>query len=176
VSSCDEHNIGHSKDVEYVRNVVVSHRNCRGPAHELAQNAAFRSFERSAALFVQTFPRVQSSAIDREEAMALVRIEPPRFERVMKAIAWGIYSREIGKTYDGDWRICSPSILLSDELPGIAPNWHDSWSVIQSLMFTPTVAPEPTVFRYGRHISSDTPDVAYAFEFYGGFHIYAWSA
>jgi len=175
VRSCEEHNIGHSKDVEYVRNVVVSQRNCKGTAHELAQSAAFRSFERSAALFFQTFQRARSTVIEGEE-IALFQLELPRFERVMKAIAWGIYSRETGKTYEGDWRIFSPTLLLTDDLQGVPTTWYSFRKLISALPFTPTATPEPTVFKFGRHVFNDTFHVAYAFEFYGGFHVYAWSA
>src|SRR6266540_358166 len=66
VPSCERHNLGNSMDVEYVRNVIVSHRNVRGTAQQLAQSASFRSFERSSALFFRTFAGAEVTVIDRQ--------------------------------------------------------------------------------------------------------------
>src|SRR5215207_1611249 len=107
VRSCEAHNLDNSPDVEYVRNVIVSHRNATGTAHRLAQSVSFRSFERSAALFVQTFREVTPITVDGEET-AVFRLDLSRFRRVMEAIAYGIFYRENGVTYAGGWRFFSP--------------------------------------------------------------------
>lgn len=174
VRACAEHNLGYSKDVEYVRNVVVSHQKCKGAAHELAQSAAFRSFERRASLFFQTFRRIRTTAIERD-AVATIQLELPRFERVMKTIACGIYCRETDTTYVGDWHILSPSLILNAERTSASVNWPTAWEFVSKLPFIPIATPESAVFQYRRHVFNDKFAVAYAFEFYGGFHVYVWS-
>ena len=68
VRACGAHNLKNSKDVEYVRNVIVCFRNVSGTAHALAESAAFRSFERSAALFARR--RAFFSGLEHEQHLA----------------------------------------------------------------------------------------------------------
>lgn len=174
VRSCKEHNLDNSADVEYVRNVVVSHRRATGTAQELAQSASFRSFEKSAALFERTFRDVAAVVIDGDE-LPIYPFDLPRFQCVMKAIAWAIYYKENKRTYAGDWHVFSPTLLSANDLQGVPDDWQKFRRLMEKVPFTLKASPEPSVFRYGIH-TWDEEHFAYAFEFYGGFHVYVWTA
>ena len=173
VRSCEAHNINNSQDVEYVRNVIVSHRNATGTAHRLAQNTSFRSFERSAALFVRTFREVAPLTVDGEET-AVFRLDLLRFRRVMEAIAYAIYYREHSMTYASGWRVFSPTLLSANDVRGIPDNWQLVRDMVRTVPFTPVATPEPEVFRLGLH-TWEEGRFAYAFEFYGGFRVFVWT-
>jgi hypothetical protein len=173
VRSCEEHNISNSQDVEYVRNIIVSHRNATGTAHRLVQSTSFRSFERSAALFLQTFREVTPIIVDGEEA-AVFRLDLPRFRRVIEAIAYAIYYRDNGRTYAGGWRIFSPTLLSANDIRGVPDNWQALRDIVRTIPITPLPTPVPEVFRYGIHMWEEG-HFAYAFEFYGGFQVFVWT-
>jgi len=172
VPSCEAHNLTNSRDIEYVRNVIVSHRNATGTAHSLAQNASFRSFERSAALFFQTFREFEPIIIDDEETAAF-RFDLPRFTRVMEAIAYALYFKVNGETHRSSWHVFSPTLVSSNEVRGVPDSWQAFRGMMRTIPFTPATVPVPEVFRYGTHVWSEG-GLAYAFEFYGGFEVFVW--
>ena len=173
VPSCAAHNLDNAPDVEYVRNVIVSHRDAAGEAHRLAQDASFRSFERSAALFVRTFREVTPVRVSGEETAAF-RLDVPRLNRVMEAIAYALYYRERGLTYDGRWRVFSPTLLSAKDVRGIPTDWSAIREIVRAIPITPAATPVPEVFRYGTY-ARDERDFTYAFEFYGGFQVFVWT-
>lgn len=176
VPSCEEHNLGNSRDVEYVRNVIVSHRNVCGTAQELAQNASFRSFERSSALFYQTFENVQFVIINGERT-ATYPFDLPRFKRVMKAVAYAIFYKDNEqRKYDGNWNIFSSTLLGANDLNGVPDDWQGFRELIGRIPFALKASPEPWVFQYGTHQFDDGRHFAYAFEFYGGLRAYVWTS
>src|SRR3989442_1140578 len=118
VPSCERHNLDNSMDVEYVRNVIVSHRNVQGAAQQLAQSTSFRSFERSSALFFRTFEGAEFVTVNGEET-ALFHFDLSRFKRVMEAIAFGLFFREKNLRYAGQWQTFSPTLLGANDLNGI---------------------------------------------------------
>ncbi|MEK6336841.1 MAG: hypothetical protein AABM67_18105 [Acidobacteriota bacterium] len=93
----------------------------------------------------------------------------------MKAIARGVLFREIGRISD-DWDVLMPNSLSREKLEGVSNNRADFANFIGSLPFTSVATPEPTVFRYGRNVFDNRLDIVYLFEFYEGFHAYAWKA
>jgi hypothetical protein len=173
VPSCAAHNLDNAPDVEYARNVIVSHRDATGEAHRLAQDASFRSFERSAALFARTFREVTPLRVGGEE-MAAFRLDVPRLNRVMEAVAYALHYRETGRTYAGRWRVFSPTLLSAKDVRGIPTDWRALRGIVRSIPVTPAPTPVPEVFRYGTHRWDETHFV-YAFEFYGGFQVFVWT-
>lgn len=174
VPSCPKHNLDNSLDVEYARNVIVSHRNVQGTAQGLAQSASFRSFERSAALFYQTFRDVQFVVVNGERT-AIYPFDLVRFKRVIEAVASGIFYVENHERHCGNWNVFSPTLLGANDLAGIPNDWQRFRNLMAQIPFEIQRSPEPTVFRYGKHQFDDHVHFAYALEFYGGFHIYIWN-
>ena len=175
VRSCEAHNLSNSKDVEYARNVIICFRNASGAAQQLAESAAFRSFERSAALFTQTFQHARLLVLDGEPT-AVFPFDPPRFKRVMEAIAYAIYFRENGRRFEGNWEVFSPNLASENDLQGVSDKWSKFRALISAIPFQPKATPKPTVFKYGIHTFDDSGHFAYAFLFYGGFSVYVWTA
>jgi hypothetical protein len=176
VPSCVTHNLDNSLDVEYARNVIVSHRNAAGTAQQLAQSASFSSFEHSSALFFQTFQNVEFAVVNGERT-AIFPFDLVRFKTVMEAIAYGLFHMENNnQRYCGAWNVFSPTLLGANDLSGIPNNWQAFRGLMQQIPFVLKASPEPTVFRYGKHQFDDGIHFAYALEFYGGFHIYVWNS
>jgi len=158
-----------------VRNVIVSHRNVRGAAQELAQSASFRSFERRSALFFRVFAGAEFVNVDGEPA-AIFRFDLPRFTRVMEAIAYALFYKENERQrYAGQWNVFSPTLLGANDFAGIPDDWEAFRDLMSRIPFAPQAAPEPTVFRYEVHNFDDGVHFAYALEFYGGFQTYVWT-
>lgn len=175
VPSCVKHNIGNSKDVEYVRNVIVLHRNCTGAAQELVHRAVLRSYERRRSeLHFQTFQGARETVLD-GGATSLPVFDVVRFDRVMKAIASGLYCREVGQTCNGEWHVFSPTLFLTGHFRSAPPEWAKLGEFVSTVQFVGKASPEPTVFKYWQRIPSEWAHTTYAFEFYGGFHVYAWT-
>jgi hypothetical protein len=174
VPSCERHNLDNSMDVEYVRNVIVSHRNVRGTAQQLAQSASFRSFERSSALFFRTFGGAEEVMVDGEQTLVF-RFELERFRRVMEAIAFGLFYRENAERFGGQWQVFSPTLLAANDLVGIPDRWQTFRDLMSRVPFQLKPTPEASVFRYGVHDFNDGAHFSYALEFYGGFHAYVWT-
>jgi hypothetical protein len=175
VPSCEAHNLDNSLDVEYVRNVIVSHRNVAGTAQELAQSASFRSFERSSALFFQSFGRAEFVVVNGERT-TIFPFDLERFKRVMKAIAFGLFHKEHDQRYCGQWQVFSPTLLGANDLEGIPDDWQRFRDLMRRIPFELKAAPEPSVFCYGSHKFEDDVHFAYALQFYGGFQVYVWTA
>jgi len=174
VPSCERHNLDNSMDVEYVRNVIVSHRNAQGTAQQLAQSASFRSFERSSALFFRTFRGAEEVLLNGEQTVVF-RFELERFRHVMEAIAFGLFYHQNEGRFGGHWQIFSPTLLGANDLVGIPDRWQEFRVLMRRVPFHLRPAPEPSVFRYGFHDFDDGAHFAYALEFYGGFHVYVWT-
>jgi hypothetical protein len=177
VPSCERHNLDNSMDVEYVRNVIVSHRNVHGTAQQLAQSASFRSFERRSALFFRTFRGAEQVVLDGEQTLVF-RFELERFRRVMEAIAFGLFYHENEDRFGGQWQVFSPTLLGANganDLVGIPDRWREFRMLMRRVPFQLMPTPESSVFRYGVHDFNDGAHFAYAFEFYGGFYAYVWT-
>jgi hypothetical protein len=174
VPSCERHNLGNSLDVEYARNVIVSHRDVLGTAQQLAQSASFRSFEHSSALFFQTFEGAKLVNVQGEQTVVFP-FDLKRFKQVISAIASGLFYRAKGQRYEGRWQVFSPTLLGATDLAGNTNAWQEFRCLTNNLPFELRPSPEPSVFRHGVHLFDDGVHFAYALEFYGGFRAYVWT-
>ena len=173
VPSCDTHNSNNSKDVEYVRNVLAFLSETNELASEVLETAK-RSFDRSEALFNQTFRGLRPVQVEGGETGAFP-IDLPRLQRVMKAIAYAVYFHDYGKKHDGDWRIFTPSLRHARELYDGQPDpWEGLRKYLESGSLTPMPVAEPRVFRYGV-LQLERPQLLYRFEFYEAFTVNAWT-
>lgn len=172
VPSCPKHNNNNSKDVEYVRNIIVSAIN----VNETAQAhfpAVLRSFLRSPKLAGQTFNKVTSLMLPDGETAAF-EIDLNRFRNVMQSIAYALYYRDFGPIYPHEWKVyCSIMRSADYELLGIpAPQNRLIRDALTRLAFIDKETSQPDVFRYG-WIQESEYKIAYRFVFYGGVFVYA---
>jgi hypothetical protein len=93
----------------------------------------------------------------------------------MEAIAYALFYRGNRGTYCHEWQVFSPTLLSANDLAGLPDNWQRFRDLMSTVPFTLRATAQPSVFRYGIHVFEDSPHFAYAFEFYGGFHVYVWT-
>jgi hypothetical protein len=168
VPACHEHNTKNSKDVEYVRNIIVTHITTNETARGHFQNMVIRSFKHSPKLLTQTFDNVTSKIINGDET-GVIRLDMPRFKLVMNAIAHAIFYKEFDKTYPRDWEIFSRSLLSASTLyEGVPDGWEQERIGLEQVLVADVLTPQPKVFRYGKKKWSEE-EVLYRFLFYEGF-------
>ena len=171
VQSCPGHNNDNSADVEYVRNVIVG----AYPVNEVGLSLLAktqRSFDRSPALFVQTY-RESWPVLTPEGQSVISRLDMARFDSVMAAIAWALYYKDEGRQYDGKWGIFSPSLYSSKALlSGGMDDCERFRKALAMVTFSPLPTPQPSVFKYSAWKEGDSR-LIYEFEFYEGFVVNA---
>src|SRR5215475_3583146 len=107
VRSCPEHNNDNALDVEYVRNTIALHIANSGSAISAAQERVIATFLHSPALFERTF-RDRQDAVYNGDEVTVWRNDLERFQRVIKAIAYGVYFKIFRRQINKDWHIFSP--------------------------------------------------------------------
>lgn len=171
VRSCPEHNLGNSKDVEYVFALIVNQLYAQGAAHSTSQRKIFWAFDKSEGLFSAVFKDAKLHAVHG----LVMRFNLPRFKAVMRAIANGVYNKTSKKCFEGNWRIVCPNLSTSRKLyKGIPDNWDRLYAQFRAARFDEMQVPEPDVFRCGLN-KQDEENFIYRFVFYNGFTVYAWA-
>jgi hypothetical protein len=172
VHSCFDHNTKNSKDVEYVRNVIVTHIDTNEVARLHFKNKAMRSFARSPKLFTQTFGDATPIVFNDQE-MGIYTCDLLRFKSVMRAVAYAIYFKSFVRTYPGDWGIFSPSMVSPKSILEGEPDSLDTIrQLLSQLSPTELPLPQPEVFKCGIK-QWDRERLVYEFLFYEGFVVHA---
>lgn len=172
VASCEVHNAGNSKDVEYVRNAICFQLGINESGERVSEIAK-RSFDRSPNLFRKTFESVRPIIVEGEET-GIFPVDLERVKRVMTAISHGLASRDFGRTYIGNWHIFCATLRHTEEaFPGDIEKWRNLQNLLRQGVFTEMQTSEPDIFRYAVHRPSDR-GLVYRLTFYGGFIVYAW--
>ena len=170
VPSCRRHNNDQSKDVEYVRNILVSLE-----VNDVGLGLwpkAQRSFERSPRLFDRTFRDARPIQTTKGET-GVIRLDLPRFKEVMRGIARAVhYSRTPARQPDG-WEVFSPSLASERSLRGQPDSWKGFRSLLGNLQFNSITTPVPRVFQCG--MWTDNAGMVYRFTFYEGFVVCAFA-
>lgn len=172
VPSCPDHNTKNAKDVEYIRNIIVTHFVTNEVARKHFQNKALRSFKRSPKLFTQTFGDAKPIILDGQES-GVSFLELTRFKSVLEAIAHAIYFKFVGTTYLGRWEIfgtsmVSPTMIFEGKPDGSA----ELRLLLCQLNLTDLPMSQPEVFTCGVR-QWDEERLLYEFRFYGGFIVHA---
>lgn len=172
VPSCPDHNTKNSKDVEYIRNIIVTHFATNEVAREHFQNKALRSLKRSPKLFTRTFGGARPIILDGEES-GVSFLELPRFKSVMEAIAHAIYFKFAGTTYPGRWEIFGTSMVSPTMIFEGKPDGSEELRrLLRQLDPTELPMPQSEVFSCGVK-QWDEERLVYEFRFYGGFVVHA---
>jgi hypothetical protein len=172
VPSCPDHNTKNSKDVEYIRNIIVAHFATNNLARGHFQSKVLRSFKRSPKLFTQTFGDATPIILDGQET-GVSFLEMQRFKTVMEAIAQAIYFKFSGKTHLGKWEIFGTSMVSAAMIfEGKLDGSEELRRLLRGLDLTELPMPQPEVFTCGvKQWNEET--LAYEFRFYGGFVVHA---
>jgi hypothetical protein len=104
VPSCTAHNNDNSKDVEYIRNIVVTDINTNELARSLFRSKVLPSFKRSPKLKRQTFARYREVFVWGMNS-AVVDTNPARLNKVKKAIASALYFHDFNEKFGYPWSV-----------------------------------------------------------------------
>ncbi len=169
VPSCPKHNNDQSKDVEYVRNVLVSFQQVNGVGLSLWEKAR-RSFERSPRLFNRTFRELWPVQTPVGET-GVFRVDLSRLKEIMRGIARAVHYKNTGTTHSEGWEVFSPTMHSQRSLRGQADQWQAMRGLLGILPFTRMPTPVPEVFQCD--VWRDDTGIVYRFTFYEGVVIYA---
>ncbi len=172
VPSCLKHNNANSKDVEYVRNVLVSTAQL-GPESQQVFSKALRAMERRPALLATTFPEINVIQFKGQETGAF-EIDLGRLRRVMTAIVQALHFRETG-VKRRKWRVFSPSLHSAETLAGRFDDFEPLRVRLATLPYQYAVTGHQEVFVYGTAERPGTGRV-YQLVFYDAVIINAWRA
>jgi hypothetical protein len=171
VPSCDYHNLRLSTDVEYARNIICQQWGTNLVSYRVAETAR-ASFEHSPNLFTRTFESVQPLLVAGEETGSF-RLDMPRFNRVIKAIAFAMYYHDFGKRNEGDFDIFSTSLYSQSTLYHGTPDGYENLrGRLCNVPFKSMPVPQPKVFKHGMARLGEG-QIIYRFEFYEAFVVYA---
>lgn len=172
VPSCTEHNSKYSKDVEYVRNVIVQNSGNNSIAMEFLIDKVVRSYERSPKLKQRTFEKRFPYKVQEQDSM-IYKVDLLRLSLVMQAVAYAIYFKDFGKSFTGEWLIYNYSIINTKPITEGSPEPVDQGirEALSITHFTQMQTTNPKVFKYAIHEGSES--IFYKFEFYEGFIAYA---
>ncbi len=145
VPSCYDHNHDQSLDVEYVRNVIVSLYGGNEQAEQMIGTAE-RSFDRSPALFYQTFGQFEEVAID-GETTAVFPIDLKRLKAVMRAIASALYFKDQGRKYPADWTVFATSLRSHKDLEVEPDGWERLRTLLDNAQLVSMEVPQPEEMR-----------------------------
>lgn len=168
VPSCSVHNCDRSPDVEYVRNAIVSLVGLTGIGD--LTDIAKRSFDRSPALFVQTF---RSFVVHSPEGqLGAFKWDLPRVKSMMTAVAQALHYRDQRQKWDR-WQVFVPSLASESSL---IHKRDDGWESLRDLLgripYIARSTAEPEVFSYGSYALNW--GWVYQLTFYSGFVVNAW--
>jgi hypothetical protein len=172
VPSCPTHNLGNSRDVEYVRNILTSPIQTNEIARQYVLDKVSRSYDRSPALLRQTFDEITPVIVMGQQTAAF-NVDMERLERVMIAIAYGIHFHYFKKKFYGGWNIVCGQFISMDS---IKTNEPDGYDVVRRMLKNVPVKyiqmPHPQVFACG--VYTETPHkIIMEFRFYEGLVIHA---
>ena len=172
VPSCEVHNNRNSKDVEYVRNVLICAAEL-GPESKTVFDKALRSFSRSESLFKRTFDSLKPVHFRGYETGAF-QVDQARFRKVMASIASALHFHDIASRRRS-WRVFSPSLHNQASLAGIPDDWSRLRRRIADFRFQYIDTPQQAVFTYGR-VEAGTWAVVYQLIFYDAIVVNVWSS
>src|SRR5947209_13125350 len=143
VPSCATHNEDNAKDIEYVRNFIVSMSGTNEVAAELFDTAK-RSYDRSPKLFQRTFQKYRPVLRESVE-VAAVPMDFSRLETVIKAIAYALYHKDNKPSkFILDWRVFSPTLQSANVVFGVGPDgWAETRELLGNTNFVDFPVPDP---------------------------------
>ena len=168
VPSCVPHNHRQSLDIEYARNVIAG---CYGinALGEQTFEIARRFFDRSAALFHQTFGDFETIEFNGEDT-GRFRIDLERMQAVMRPIASATYFKDYGEKYAAEWNVFVTSLKSMEDFAGQPTQWQQFRNLLATMQFVAKSVPQPEIFTYA--VNEMPGGIAFEFVFYGGFTIH----
>jgi len=174
VPSCKFHNNDNSKDVQYVRNIIVTDINSNSVARRMFKERALPSFRDNPKLTRQTFAKVREVEVWGMPS-AIVHAHRTRVNPIMRGIAAALYFKEFGERFPYKWNVHSAHMLSENtaflDLPD--PYTPKINAFLRSVPVTDRDTNQPEVFQYGLY-RGEGYNIVYRLCFYGGVDTYVW--
>jgi hypothetical protein len=171
VPSCEEHNGGNSKDVDYVRGVLCIQYGTNPTAEEVMETAK-RSWDHSPKLFDRTFAGIVEAEVlggAMPVTIGVFKIDLARVKTVMRAIAHAIYYIERGHAWAGTFEVFC-AFHSEKSLQGLPDGSEEVGNWLARREYAERATLHPDVFEYQIH---DSDELIIAMRYYGGPWIYA---
>ena len=170
VPSCHEHNNANSRDVEYVRAILVSASQL-GPNSKPVFDKMMRSIDRRPALVGTIFQDLRPIQVEGNETGAF-SVDLSRFDRVITAIARAIHYRDFNEKRRY-WDVFCPQFYLPEGVASRRDAYEPLRQIVATQRYVYAPAESPEVFCYGRAGKSPGRSV-YQFVFYDAMIVFAW--
>lgn len=170
VPSCKLHNNDNSRDVEYVRNVVVSLAEL-GPESKEVFDKALRSFDRRPGLMPRVYGDIRPMMLDGEER-GVFTMDLARSDRVMIAAARALYYRESAKKLK-KWKVFMVTAQSDESLSGGKDAWEPLRKQLATVRYQYSATAQPNVFVYGTVVLKPSA-VVYQLIFYNAVVVNVW--
>ncbi|CAN5670690.1 hypothetical protein BH20ACI4_BH20ACI4_21770 [soil metagenome] len=167
VPSCEKHNNKNSEDVEYVGFFIHSFINSNMVAGKQFPKV-LRAFNRRPNLIDLVYGDQKTINLLNGTNLFTIAVDKPRFRKVIKAIAYGLYFHYFKKPYYGDFIVWATD--LTGEIKSISEELEllKIKSGFTQLNYTSLKMPHPSVFNC--RIDQDNPEnFIFEFQFYESF-------
>lgn len=173
VPSCKLHNNDNHRDVEYVRNIIVTDMNSNQVARDMFADKVLRSYRRNKKLVRHTFQQVREVNIG-GRGTAIVRLNLTRFNPIMRAVAFALYFHDFGEKFQYRWTIYNATMLSEGQAFYDMPDNFSPYirAMLRSVPVADRDTNQPEVFKYGVYQRPEHR-IIYRLVFYGGVDVYA---
>ena len=170
VPSCNRHNNENSRDVEYVRDVLVSLAEL-GPESKEVFAKALRSFDRRPSLIPRVYADLRLMML-RGQERGIFTIDLPRIDRIMIAIARALCYRDSARKHK-KWKVFMVTAQSDESLGAGRDAWEPLRRQLAILRYEYPSTAQPTVFAYGKALLKPNA-VVYQLLFYDAVVINVW--
>ncbi|MCX6136347.1 MAG: hypothetical protein NTV54_02475 [Ignavibacteriales bacterium] len=175
VPSCAEHNLGKSKDDEYVRAIIAPSLGNNPLGEELAATKVNRSFQRRPGLVAAVFKGVKFLRLPDGRDTGGVEVNVARWNRFFQFFSNAIYYHDFNASHNNQWEIWTPNFTITESTLRGKPNpYREVNDRLLSLDFEEHRTFNPDIFRYFLFREGGKSYV-YKFLFYGNFIVCALS-
>jgi hypothetical protein len=172
VPSCNKHNHGNSKDVEYARMIIPTALQTNEIARQIGAGKVIRTLKRTPKLWETLYKDAFPVTVNGEETFAYVP-DRKRLRRVFEAMAFGLYYLHFGKKFYGGWWFFSPAMISAR---AIKTGQNDGLEPLREAFnrapMKPVDTPHPDVFALSFYTEHDR-DYLFRLRFYGHFDVFA---
>lgn len=167
VPACQTHNEDTSKDDEYVRNVLTVCIENNQTSIDHFFNKSLKSFQRNPGLAAEVRNSLKDASFYKLDAKAF-QIDRQRFDRVIRKIAYAVFYKEYGFTWQRLLAATTNQLKMSDMSNDHLGELFET--LTEDLDKLPLKGENPLVFQYAFiEFSADKFDKALFMLFYEGF-------
>jgi hypothetical protein len=179
VRSCETHNNDNSKDVDYVKNVIVMSNGTNDIARKYFEDKVIRSLtHNNGSLGKRIFSNEFKTNVETDDGIELtaIPIESERFDLIFECIANALYFHDFGERFSGDkWLSFFPNVNSELFLKKSDKSESDTFREefireFENFQYEKIDTNNQLAFQYFRY--QDSEQIIYKFIFYEFFTVY----